>query len=101
LYTRRPVYNDGVQVEVFAVEDTSVQVCWGNATGVVDVAARWSRGSVTRSVVTDGGPGATVLDGLPPSTTVEIGIAGMGVRRTVTTLAPPARSRPQPLRHHQ
>jgi hypothetical protein len=86
-----------VLVEVFAVEDTAVQVCWSAApAGPVRVECRWRGGSVVGGTgahgggagAFGGGPGATVLEGLPPSTTVVVTWGGRDVA-TVTTLAPP------------
>ena len=80
----------GVHVEVFAVEDTSVQVCWDDAgPGPLDVFARWVGGSASSTVTATGGPGAALLTGLPSSTTMQIGLRPGGPPRVATTLAPP------------
>jgi 3',5'-cyclic-AMP phosphodiesterase len=79
-----------VRVEVFAVEDTSVQVCWDHAPpGDVTITA----GDASSVVQGCGGPGGAIVEGIPCSTTVEVavsipGSAAVGAGR-VTTLAPP------------
>lgn len=74
-------------VDVFAVEDTAVQVCW-----------RGLRPGCTLSTgdesveVTSPGPGAAALGGLPPATVVTVTLRGDGPARAVATartLAPP------------
>lgn len=81
-------YNATVRdIEVFAVEDDSVQVCWrglgpGSALSVGD----------DRVEVTSPGPGAASFGGLPPATVVAVTLRGDGPPRTVATartLAPP------------
>lgn len=76
-----------MRFEVFAVEDTSVQVCVPMVTGTVAVEAHWPGGAVASSMTSNGGPAAVVLDGLPSSTTIRIQVGRS--TRTVTTLAPP------------
>ncbi|MHB8662806.1 MAG: metallophosphoesterase family protein [Acidimicrobiales bacterium] len=79
-----------MRVEVFAVEDTSIQVCWtGAATGPIEVFAEWPDGHATVAAGESPGPGAVVLGGLPASTTMRVGMTGRGRTSTVTTLAPP------------
>ncbi len=73
-----------MRADVFAVEDTAVQVVVSG--GAPTVTAAWPGGSVTARVG-PGDPAAVIVDGLPSSTTVRI-TAGP-VTRTVTTLAPP------------
>jgi 3',5'-cyclic-AMP phosphodiesterase len=79
---------------VFAVEDTSVQLTWrALAPGTVRVGAA----DTVVEVETDGGPGAVVLDGLPPDRSVTVTIGGDAAgalptawrRQRVRTLAPP------------
>ena len=76
-------------VGVFAVEDTSVQVCWrGLRPGAV-----LSLGDSSVEVETDG-PGAATLDGLPPGTRLELYVRSTGSGRArradvVRTLRPP------------
>ncbi|HEY2427382.1 MAG TPA: metallophosphoesterase [Acidimicrobiales bacterium] len=79
-----------VRVEVFAVEDTSVQVCWDDAPpGEITVTA----GDAASTVTSRGGPGGAVVDGLPPGQAVEVTVRpeGRGLVRAgrVTTLTPP------------
>ncbi|HET7486762.1 MAG TPA: metallophosphoesterase [Acidimicrobiales bacterium] len=76
-------------VSVFAVEDTSVQVCWHDLPAGTTISA----GDSTVEVG-GGGPGAATLDGLPPATTVDVLVRrpGAGAPRaaaTARTLAPP------------
>ena len=78
-----------MRTEVFAVEDTAVQVVWEDGPrGPVEVRAAWNGGSAAQTVLGDGGPGAVVLEGLPPATTVRVTLGDQTVE-TVTTLAPP------------
>lgn len=76
-------------VVVFAVEDTSAQVCWrglpaGSTVSLGDASVE----------VTSHGPGAANLDGLPPATRLDLlvrrpgGVAGRRVG-SVRTLSPP------------
>ena len=79
-----------VPVEVFAVEDASVQVCWSAAPpGPVSVRA----GGREVVVVGWGGPGGAVVDGLPAATSVDVVVTFDGGRAVragrVTTLAAP------------
>jgi len=79
-----------VRAEVFAVEDTSIQVCWDHVPpGTIVIRA----GSVTITVDGHGGPGAAILDGLPPASRVEVTATLDGGRPVragrPTTLAPP------------
>src|SRR5205807_116026 len=56
-------------LEVFAVEDTSVQVCWDRLPpGAVALEAGGSRVEVEGG----GGPGAVSLDGLPPDAALDL-----------------------------
>lgn len=75
---------------VFAVEDTAVQVTWGDLpAGPVRVIA----GGAEMSLDHGGGPGAVVVEGLPADTELEVTVAiGIGAPRpvaSVRTLAPP------------
>ena len=75
---------------MFAVEDTAVQVSWGDLpAGPVRVGA----GDAEVVLAHGGGPGAVVVDGLPPDTevgvTVATGTAAPQAVATVRTLAPP------------
>ena len=74
---------------IFAVEDTAVQIVW-RALGPGPIEVRC--GDTTVAVDTDGGPGAVVLEGLPPRTTLTLSIDGPGA--VVTT--PDGRARPIP-----
>ena len=68
---------------MFAVEDTSAQITW-SALGPGPV--RFRAGDATRDLATDGGPGAIVLDGLPPGRRLTLEVTGDGVpdrRRTL------------------
>ena len=81
-------YNRTVpRLAVFAVEDTSVQVCWrGLAPG-----STLSMGDASVEV-TSPGAGAASFDGLPPATRVGLAVRHDGRSRTATTvrtLAPP------------
>jgi 3',5'-cyclic-AMP phosphodiesterase len=79
---------------VFAVEDTTVQVCWRAMP-----AGRWrlavpAAGSGAREVAVDadGGPGAVVLDGLPAGERLAVEVSGPGPSRSLpfaTVPAPP------------
>jgi 3',5'-cyclic-AMP phosphodiesterase len=79
---------------VFAVEDTSVQLTW-RALGPGPVRVRAADTVVELDA--DGGPGAVVLDGLPPSRSLTLTLEGEGARalpaswrrQRVRTLAPP------------
>ncbi|MDP9069799.1 MAG: metallophosphoesterase [Actinomycetota bacterium] len=77
------------RLAVFAVEDTAAQVCWsGLAEGTLLQA-----GGATATVPVDERPGAAVLEGLPPATTLHLTLRRPGGRpRRVArfrTLAPP------------
>ncbi len=79
------------RLEVFAVEDTTLQVTWG-ALGPGPV--RISAADSDVQVMTDGGPGSAVLADLPTSRALEVTVAGDGVpdgvaRLTARTLTPP------------
>jgi 3',5'-cyclic-AMP phosphodiesterase len=78
------------RLEVFAVEDRAVQVCWGTLGPGVH---RLSAGAAETKVDADGGPGAVVLDGLEPDTTYELVVqdvhGGAVGRLPFRTLAPP------------
>lgn len=79
------------RLEVFAVEDTAVQVSWGAlGPGPVRLHAQDS----TVDVVADGRPGAVVIAPLRPDAPVHIDLRGEGVpgrhlSLTARTLAPP------------
>jgi predicted phosphodiesterase len=78
-----------MRVDVFAVEDTTAQVCWaGAAPGELTFTA----GPASRTVMSTGGPGAVVLDGLPAGTALDLVVTSSGGRRRAarfTTLDPP------------
>jgi 3',5'-cyclic AMP phosphodiesterase CpdA len=75
-------------VRVFAVEPTAVQLDWPSLpTGVHDLAV----GDHTVSVVGDGGPGAVVIDGLEPATTMTVALDGRRLGTATTLAAPPGR----------
>jgi len=80
-----------LRAEVFAVDDTSVQVCWRFAPpGRVHVAA----GRSTTSVPSTGGPGGVVLGGLAPGTRVRVAVAAPGWAwsgHATTLVRPPGR----------
>jgi hypothetical protein len=80
-----------VRLEVFAVEDTSIQLSWG-ALGPGPVVVRAADTRV--EVVADGGPGAVSLGALPADRTVTVELHGEGVpggriRLATRTLATP------------
>ncbi|MHB1535116.1 MAG: metallophosphoesterase family protein [Acidimicrobiales bacterium] len=103
---------EGLAVEAFAVEDTAVQLVWsGVPLGGLEIEVagrvitvdesppmgvrRLVRGPAPLGLA-GGGPGAAILEGLDPSTTYNVVLAGRvgrGRRSTVTTsfttLAPP------------
>src|SRR4029077_18246525 len=71
------------RLSVFAVEDTSAQLTW-SALGPGPVRIRAA--DTTRDIDADGGPGAVVLDHLPPSRRLTVELTGEGVpegRRTL------------------
>jgi 3',5'-cyclic-AMP phosphodiesterase len=77
------------RVGVFAVEDTSLQVCWADLPP-----GRWTFTAGDRSAEAEGGrPGAVTLDGLTPSVRYDVVARGPDGRRRrigrVRTLAPP------------
>jgi predicted phosphodiesterase len=75
-------------LRVFAVEPTAVQLDWRSLPpGRHEVAA----GERAAIVVGDGGPGAVVIDGLEPATTVPVTIGGRQVTTATTLSAPPGR----------
>jgi 3',5'-cyclic AMP phosphodiesterase CpdA len=72
-------------LRAFAVEPTAVQIDWHSLpAGPHEVGA----GDRLVSVIGDGGPGAVVIDGLPPATTTTLTLDGRRVT-DVTTLTPP------------
>jgi 3',5'-cyclic-AMP phosphodiesterase len=76
------------RAEVFAVDDTSVQVCWRSAPpGRLEVRA----GPVSASVTSCGGPGGVVVGGLAPGARVRVAVAGAFVEQVHTLVAPPGR----------
>ena len=84
-----------VRVEVFAVEDTALQLVWA-ALGPGEVQVR--AGSAERTLVTDGGPGAVDLDGLEPESEGDVIVEGPGVpqgRLTVRYRTLPALEGPE------
>lgn len=82
---RRPL----ARLRVFAVEDTSVQLTWGDSRpGEITATAADSR----TTVASGGGPGALVVDDLPADASVRIEVShsdGTSERLVVRTLAPP------------
>lgn len=79
-------------LEVWAVEDTSIQITWGALPpGLVEASARGRRASVEHC----GGPGALDLTGLPADTGLEVVVTTAGTERrtwrlrTRTLAAPP------------
>jgi 3',5'-cyclic-AMP phosphodiesterase len=84
--SRRPA-----RLWLFSVEATAVQITW-SALGPGPV--RFAAGGSRAEVDLDGGPGAFVLDGLPPATPLELVVEGPGVpggrwRQPFRTLDPP------------
>ena len=81
-----------MRASVFAVEDHAAQVCWD---GLPIGEVTWCAADVERTVVTDGGPGAVTLSGLPEATRLELTWAGATGRRRVghfsTLPSPPGR----------
>jgi Icc protein len=76
-----------MRVDVFAVEDTTAQVCWA---GAPPGELTFTAGPTTRTVLSSGAPGAVVLDGLPAGTTLELVVSsGEGAVR----LGPAGRAR--------
>jgi predicted phosphodiesterase len=76
------------RVRVFAVEDTTAQVCWGRLpVGKVVLAA----GGIELPVDADGGPGAVVLEGLSPGTRHTLTADGTRIAAFDTLAAPPGR----------
>ena len=78
----------GAGLEVFAVEEDRAQVVWrhlGPGPVRLEVAGR------SHTVEHRGGPGATVVDGLPPGRrlTLTVQAAGVVLRRRFRTLEPP------------
>ncbi len=79
-------------VKVFAVEPTAVQLDWSSLPPGAHELAAAGRGVNVRVAVTgDGGPGAVVIDGLPPGTDVDIALDGRPVARATTLTPPPGR----------
>jgi len=73
------------RVRVFAVEDTTAQVCWGALPrGKVVLSA----GGIDITVDSDGGPGAIVVSGLSPAARHVLTADGRAIA-TFETLAPP------------
>lgn len=79
----------GAGLEIFAVEDTSIQVCWRSLpSGPVTVEA----GGVVVEADATGGPGAATCAGLSPGTDVDVHVTAGGRRHhagQVRTLVPP------------
>src|SRR4051812_5761635 len=76
------------RLRVFAVEDTSAQVCWG-ALPIGDVVLSAGDSSVT--VASDGRPGAVDLIGLEPGTRYTLEVNGRPMQRFDTLTPPPGR----------
>jgi predicted phosphodiesterase len=75
-------------VRVFAVETTAVQLDWSSLpAGRHELAA----GERTVTVAGDGGPGAVMIDGLPPGTDLDVTLDGRRVARAATLTPPPGR----------
>ena len=77
------------RLAVFAVEDTAAQLCWG---GLPEGEVTFEAGGASVTVAGGRGPGAVVLEGLPPDTSLELAMTAGGVRRRAGrfhTLAPP------------
>jgi 3',5'-cyclic AMP phosphodiesterase CpdA len=75
-------------IRVFAVEPTAVQLDWpALPAGSHELAA----GDHIVTVVGDGGPGATVIDGLEPATTLPVTLDGRRVATATTPAVPPGR----------
>ena len=75
----------------FAVEDTAAQLVW-SALGPGPVDVRVEPTGLETTVEADGGPGALVLEGLPPATEVTVRLRPVGGGETLVrlrTLAPP------------
>lgn len=81
-------------VRVFAVEPTTVQIDWA-VLGPGPVTFRCADTRV--DVVADGGPGAVVLDGLPPGRELDVVITGAGVPDDAGDRGTIVRSFPTPL----
>src|SRR4051812_19230346 len=76
------------RLRVFAVEDTSAQVCWA-ALPVGDV--RLSAGDHSVIVASDGRPGAVDINGLSPGTRYELELDGRRMLTFATLTPPPGR----------
>lgn len=76
------------RLRVFAVEETTAQVCWG-ALPVGDIAL--SAGDVEVTVASDGHPGAALLEGLRPSTRYALEVNGKRALHFETLSPPPGR----------
>lgn len=79
-------------LEVWAVEDTSMQVVWGSfPAGSLSATAVGGNEPVTAAIDHAGGPGALEFEGLQPDTNYRVTVEVAGVRRTCAarTLAPP------------
>jgi 3',5'-cyclic-AMP phosphodiesterase len=75
-------------VRVFAVEPTAVQLDWAALpAGRHEVAA----GDRSVTVTGDGGPGAVMIEGLEPATTLTVSLDGRAVTTATTLAAPPGR----------
>jgi 3',5'-cyclic AMP phosphodiesterase CpdA len=75
-------------VRVFAVEPTAVQLDWP---ALPDGPHELRAGDHAVTVMGDGGPGAVVLDGLEPATSLTITLDGRRVATATTFAAPPGR----------
>lgn len=76
------------RLRLFAVEDTSLQVTWGELPAQE---VRLRAGDAELRLAHAGGPAAPVLEGLEPARDLDVEITGDGWRRTLRTrtLAPP------------
>lgn len=76
---------------VWAVEDTMVQICWGDLPAGPVSAEVPTAGAETEPIDHPGGPGALDLTGLSPGTEHTVDLVWRGGRATLaaTTLAPP------------
>src|SRR5687768_15612504 len=76
------------RLRVFAVEDTTAQVCWarlGPGKVVLEVGGRET------IVDTDGGPGAAIIEGLDPATRYRLTVDGTPTLHFDTLAPPPGR----------
>ncbi|HEX2849512.1 MAG TPA: metallophosphoesterase [Acidimicrobiales bacterium] len=80
------------RLDVFAVEDTAAQLCWPSLPAP-ELRIRVGDRLVDLEVADPAAPGGVVVDGLPPSTDLEVEISAPGKRparvASFRTLAPP------------